>query len=159
MKRQAGKACEPQARRDLQREAQPAVLDVIHPDVAHADPGVDQDARDEKKGRKAHPPLREQRLPRGIRHRPASQSEQERDRIDEHHHGGDALGEPARQSVVRADDDACHHSFAPMKTVSARLTTKTATALLRPALTSTPMSLARNSCRTPPPTFTRYSPT
>src|SRR6266705_295334 len=55
--RPAGTACEPQDRRDLQREAQPGMLDVIHPDVAHADPGVDQDARDEKKGRKAHPPL------------------------------------------------------------------------------------------------------
>src|SRR5216683_1723247 len=131
--RPAGTACEPQDRRDLQREAQPGVLDVIHPDVAHADPGVDQDARDEKKGRKAHPLLREERLPRGMRHRPPSQSEQEHDRIDEHHHGGDALREPVLQPVMSADDDAIHHSLAPMRAVSARLTANTAKALLRAA--------------------------
>src|SRR5258708_16641656 len=54
--RPAGTACEPQDRRDLHREAQPGVLDVIHPDVAHADPGVDQDPHTGRKGRKPHPP-------------------------------------------------------------------------------------------------------
>src|SRR5882672_11810362 len=92
--RPAGAACEPEDGRDLQRKAHSGVLDVIHPDVAHADPGVNQDARDEKKAREAHPALREEGLPRGIRHQPASQSEQEHDRIGEHHHDGDALREP-----------------------------------------------------------------
>src|SRR5712675_2705922 len=67
--RPAAATDEPEDGRDLERQAHAGVLDVIHPDIAHADPGVDQDARDEEEGREAHPPLREQRLPRRVAHR------------------------------------------------------------------------------------------
>src|SRR6266702_3540944 len=60
--RPASAADEPQYGRDLERQAHTGVLDVIHPDIAHADPGVDQHARDEEEGREAHPSLGEQRL-------------------------------------------------------------------------------------------------
>src|SRR4029077_11562336 len=68
--RPAGAPDQPQDGRDLQRQPQAGVLQVIHPDIAHADPGMDQHARDEEEGRELHPPVSEQCLPRRIAHRP-----------------------------------------------------------------------------------------
>src|SRR4030088_1040799 len=64
--RPAGATDEPQDGRGLQCETQPGMLHVIHPDVAHADPRVDQDTRREKKTREPHPLVREQGLPRRV---------------------------------------------------------------------------------------------
>ena len=50
----------------LQREAQPVVLDVIHEDVAHADPGMPGEARGEQQRRDAHPALREEVAPDAV---------------------------------------------------------------------------------------------
>src|SRR5258705_10169394 len=126
--RPAGAADEPQYGRDLQRQARSRMVDVIHPDVAHADPRVEQHARDEEEGREAHPPLGEQRLPRCVAHRPRPDDE-ENHGVGDHHHRRDALREPVPQAVVRAYDDAVYHSLTPIETVSARLTMKTANAL------------------------------
>ena len=111
-----------------EREPQAGVLDVVHPDVAHADPGVDQDARDEEEGRELHPPVSEQRRPRRVAHRARPDGEEEH-RVGDHQQRGDPLGEPVLEAVVRADDDALHHMRAAIEAVSARLTMKTAKAL------------------------------
>src|SRR6266702_3168690 len=146
--RPAGTACEPQDRRDLQREAQPGMLDVIHPDVAHADPGVDKHARDQQERREAHPPLGEQRLPPRVAHRPGPDEEEDH-RVADHHQRGDALREPVLQPVMRADDDAVHHIRTAIEAVSARLTMNTAKALRLAAWRLVPMSMSRNRWRMP----------
>src|SRR5260221_14109453 len=64
----AGATDEPEDGHDLQCEAQPGVLDVIHPDISHPDPRVNQHPRDEEQGREAHPLLTAQRLPRRVPH-------------------------------------------------------------------------------------------
>src|SRR5438093_72039 len=78
--RPAGAADEPQYGRDLERQAHSSVVDVVHPEIAHSDPGVDQHARDEEEGREAHPSLGEQRLPPRVAHRPGPNDEEEEKR-------------------------------------------------------------------------------
>src|SRR5512139_725624 len=131
--RPAGAGDEPQDRRDLQREPKAGGVDIVHEDVAHPDPGVNQHARHEHEGRGAHPALREDRLPRRVSQRPAPQRQREHQRIGEHRDRGDPLREPVLQPVVRADEDATHHSRPPMSAVSARPASSTATALRRAA--------------------------
>src|SRR5712671_911594 len=147
--RPAAATDEPEDGRDLQREAQPGVLHVIHPDVAHADPRVNQDARREKKAREPHPFVREQGLPRRVSERAPRQRQHQEQRGGEHHHGRDTLSEPVPQAVVGTDDDSFHHNLAPMSAVSTRLTMNTPNALMRAVGRSTPISISRSRCRTP----------
>src|SRR5256885_2043860 len=146
--RPACAADEPCDRRDLERQAHAGVLDVIHPDIAHADPGVDQHARDEEEGREAHPPLGEQRLPPRVTHRPGPDDEEDH-RVADHQQRGDALREPVLQTIVRADDNAVHHIRTAIEAVSARLAINTAKALRLAVCRLVPMSTSRNRCRIP----------
>src|SRR5262249_46373738 len=143
LNRPAGAAGEPQDGHDLQREPRSGGLDVIHPDVAHADPSVDQQARDHEEGREAHPPVREQRLPSGVAHR-ARPDDEEQQRVSEHHQRGDALREPVLQAVVRTDGDAAHHIRTAIEAAMSRLTMKTAKALRRATCRLVPTSMSRN---------------
>src|SRR5712671_3222379 len=146
--RPAGAADEPEDGRDLERQAHAGVLDVIHPDIAHADPGVDQHARDEEEGREAHPSLGEQRLPTRVTHRPGPDDEEDH-RVGDHQQRGDTLREPVLQTIVRADDDTVHHIRTAIEAVSARLAMNAAKALRRAACRLVPMSTSRNRCRIP----------
>src|SRR5687768_13056938 len=111
---------------DIEREPQARVLDVIHEDIAHPDPGVDQEAQHEEDGGV----LDERRLPQHFP-LPVIHLRQPRDRrdddagIDQHDHRGDALGDPVAQAVVRADDLALHHISIPntaVRTIAATMT-------------------------------------
>src|SRR6266853_3295162 len=155
--RPAGAADEPHHRRDLQRETQAGALEVIHPDVAHADPRVNQDARRENKAREPHPLVREEGLPCRVSELASRQRHDQDERVSDHYQGGDALGEPVPEPVVRADGDAFHHNLAPMKAVRESLTTNTATAVWRAVCSSTPLSTSRNRCRTPAQRWCRYA--
>src|SRR5262249_17041173 len=82
--RPAGAADQPQDGENLESEAHAGGLHVIHPDVAHADPGVDQQARDHEEGREAHPAMRKERRPPRVAHRPRPDHEKQH-RVREHH--------------------------------------------------------------------------
>ena len=86
------------------RQAQPHRLDVVHPDVAHADPGMHRQRDDHDEGGKAHPLLREDRRPAHVAELGAEQQlHDQHQRVQRHQHGGDALAEPVAQPVVGAD--------------------------------------------------------
>src|SRR5205807_370168 len=50
----------------LQRQPQAIVLDVVHQDVAHADPRMPAEADGEEQRRDAHPAMTEERPPRAV---------------------------------------------------------------------------------------------
>src|SRR5437764_1669290 len=110
----------------LQRQPQRGRLDVVHPDVTHADPGMPEEREPEKQRRHPEGGVGEQRLPQIVIHAAVvSGNHQPQQRVERHRHRGEALGEPVLEPVVGADDDALHHRSAPMMRVSPRLTTST----------------------------------
>jgi hypothetical protein len=85
----------------------PTGFDVIHPDVAHADPGVIEQAGQGDEGDQLEPLLGEQAGPAFIAEVLAGEEGNQQDGGVEHHHdGGDALGQPVFQAVVGTDHAA-----------------------------------------------------
>src|SRR6266702_2060203 len=95
--RPAGVAGECEDHDHLQRKAPAGRLHVVHENIAHPDPGVDQHARDEEKSGETHPLMSEQRFPRRVAHRPRPDDE-EHYGVGDHHQRGDALREPVPQA-------------------------------------------------------------
>src|SRR5450432_1770952 len=94
--------------------------------------------------------LSEKRLPKRIADSAVVERDaEEQQRIHRHDQRGDALCQPVQPAVVGADDDALHHSRAPMISVSARLTTRTTTLDWRAALSSPAISRSSNRKRMP----------
>src|SRR3954469_20742647 len=110
----------------LQREPQAIVLDVVHEYVAHADPRMPAEADGEEQRRDAHPAVAEERAPGAVVHRPAAHEDEQQDHgVDRQDDGWNALREPAPQAVMRADDDAVHHTRHAKAMVSRMLAAKT----------------------------------
>src|SRR5271165_809503 len=114
-------------------------LQIIHPDVAHAHPGVPQQREPEQQRGDAERAVGEQRLPQRVVDAALVPGDpQPEQRVEHHDQRRDALHEPVLEPVVRTDDDAPHHSRTPTKTASARLTTSTTTLDCRAGLSSMP---------------------
>src|SRR6185369_1935118 len=138
-------ADEPEHGQGLEGQAQAGAFDVIHPDVAHAHPGVQQQADDEQKGGEAQPALAEQRLPGGVvMGVAAQQGDGHDDGVHRDDDGADALDQPAAQAVMGSDDDAVHHISTAATTVRMRLTANTVKLVARAAGRSMPFCRSRN---------------
>src|SRR4051812_10724515 len=91
----AGTADQPKDGGDLQRKPQSDRLDVIHPDVAHADPGVVVKRGERHESGDLEPLFGKQSGPAVVGICAAGQKADEQDDgIDRHHDGGDALRQP-----------------------------------------------------------------
>src|SRR5689334_22781897 len=64
----AGAAHQPRHGHGLQHQAPAGGLDVVHVDVAHADPGMPGDGDDHREGQHLHPLRREDAGPPGVAH-------------------------------------------------------------------------------------------
>src|SRR5215813_7929368 len=123
----------------VQGEPQAGILDVVHEDVANADPRMEQEAQQEQHRGIAHDRQLPQCLPAPvIEPGRACQNAQHHERIDAHHHCGDALREPVAQAVMGADDFALNHISAPKTSVDATLAASTAQLVARAAASSVP---------------------
>ncbi|CAM2196681.1 protein of unknown function [Paraburkholderia kururiensis] len=121
--RSVARTCEqPEDRQGLQHQPHANRLDVVHPDVAHADPGVIKEREQRDEGGELHPLRGEDRGPAVVGKILRSEEPDEQDDgVDRHDGGGNTLREPVAQTVVRADDktlraDAvigCHFSEHP----------------------------------------------
>src|SRR6478735_1309575 len=98
----AGTAGEPDDDEHLQRQPHPDRLDVVHQDVAHADPHVPEQAHDDGEGEHLHPLGREDAGPLVVADRAAREQHLRQDDQGEqgHEHRGDALAEPVAHAVV-----------------------------------------------------------
>src|SRR6185436_9649194 len=97
-------------RNDVEREPPAGVLDVIHIDVAHPDPGVHVQAEQEQHRGVACKRQIPQCLPVPVVELgQACQHRQEHERVHAHDDRGDALSQPVAQPVVGAYDLALHH--------------------------------------------------
>ena len=82
-------------------------LDVVHPDVAHADPHVIEQRDDGDEGQHLHPLRREDRRPAVVVELAAEQHlRDDGDREQRHQQRRDPLRQPVAQPVMRADDEA-----------------------------------------------------
>src|SRR4051812_45264391 len=85
---------------DVKHETKAGVLYVVHENVADTDPRMQQHAQDEEDGRVADDRKVPQRTPAlVIEFRQRHDDADEKERIQEHHHGGDALDEVALPPV------------------------------------------------------------
>src|SRR5574337_920800 len=151
--RPAGAADEPHDGEHLQRQPHARRLDVVHPDVANADPGVDRQRDDDHQGQQLHPLRGEDARPLVVAHLSRHQHlHQQHQREHRHQRRGGPLAEPAAAAVVRADDEPLRsevvahvprlpgisstqyspNSLAPSATVSTRLATSATMAEERP---------------------------
>jgi len=125
----------------MQREPQARGFDVVHHDVTHADPSMQEQTEKEEQRRDPHPALAEERFPRREIDRPRrSERAREDHRVQRHYDRGDALYQPIPHSVVRPDDDSLHHNSPEARImVSARLTASTRPLVRRAVARSTPL--------------------
>src|SRR5258708_24296029 len=132
-----GVAGQDQHDRDLQTEAHAGGFYVIHQDVAHAYPGVPEQAYEEDQGCNPNHLIVEQRAPLLVAPRRTDQQDADKDDyIQGHDQRGDALREPVFQPVMGPGDDAFHHSRTPRIAVSIILATNTAQLIARVAPSS-----------------------
>uniref|UniRef100_A0A0R3QGY4 Chromosomal replication initiator protein n=1 Tax=Brugia timori TaxID=42155 RepID=A0A0R3QGY4_9BILA len=87
---------------DLEHEADRDGLDVVHPDVAHADPHVIEQRHDDAEGQDLHPLGGEDAGPQVVADRAAREDQlrQQDDREERHQGARDALAEPVAQTVA-----------------------------------------------------------
>ena len=99
----------------LEQQAHARGLDVVHQDVAHADPRVVEQRHHEQERRELEAAVREEIRPQRIVDAAVPQRDREhQQRVDRHDDGGQPLDQPVHEAVMRADGvPARHHSRAP----------------------------------------------
>ncbi len=92
----------------MQRQAQADGLDVVHPHVAHAHPGMPCQADDDGEGEDLHPLRAEDAGPSVVADGALGEHQlRQHDEGEDGHQGrGDALAEPVARAVVGTDDGA-----------------------------------------------------
>src|SRR5258707_803566 len=136
----------------LQHEPQRDRLDIIHQDIAHADPRMPEqrdheDERGTAKGFVAECGFPGSEFEASV----PQQQAQNQQRVERHHDGGDALHEPVAPAVMRADDNAIghHHRRTAMAMVKTMASTIVNAADWRAAGSSTPMWTSSSRWRRP----------
>src|ERR1700761_6358125 len=100
--RSVARTCEqPDDRQRLQQKPRANGLDVVHPDVANADPGVIEQRQQRDEGSELQPLRGEDRRPAVVREGLRGEEPREQnDGVDGNDDGRDALCEPVAQTVV-----------------------------------------------------------
>ena len=132
----AGATDQPQDRQHVQRQTYRHRIDIVHPDVAHTDPGVIADADDEKECCESGRAAGHQGAPTLVGCSPATrQCYSDKYGIRRHDDRRDALSQPVLEPVMGADDDPVHQNTSrnlrATTTVSPRLIASTALAEAR----------------------------
>src|SRR6266702_1373190 len=97
---------QPDDRQRLKKQARANGLHIVHPDVADTDPRVIEQREQRDKRSELHPLRGEDRGPAFVREIARAEEPHEQDhRVDRHHAGRNALGEPVAQTVMCADDE------------------------------------------------------
>ena len=125
-------------------------LNVVHPDIAHTNPGVVQHRDDGNGGKHTYPCLLEQCLPAFVTGTGSTQQQgNQSDYINQHPHCGDTLPQPVTQAVMSPNNNTVYHTIAPTTAVKARLTASTALAVARAVCNSVPLCMSSARKRTP----------
>ena len=92
----------------MQEKTQTEGFDVIHPDIAYANPRVVKQRKDGDKGQNLHPLCCKNTRPLFIAYRAAGENNLDQYQNGEGGHQGssDALGQPVAKAVVSASRDA-----------------------------------------------------
>src|SRR5450830_8105 len=107
MRRPSGTTDQPQNSGNLQNQTHTDWLDVVHPDITHANPGVVEQGRERNEGRNLEPLLREQTSPSFVTEISRSQERnQQDDGVQSHDDSGKALRQPVTYTIVCAHDEA-----------------------------------------------------
>jgi hypothetical protein len=148
--RPAGVADQHRSGRNHAEQTQAVRLDVVHPDVPHADPGVVEQADEEQEGQELHEAVGENAAPGFEGVGPdGTDDDQEDDRVDRHDDGRGTLDDPVLEAVMGPDKiRLIIAAFPHMIRVSGMLTASTTPARLAGSFFSTPMQVEQQKADT-----------